>query len=124
LIVARDIAHAKIKELLDAGKPMPEYFKTILFIMQVLLKRQKECLQVVLDQQPLVVWMCMLKVSKQGGNMIMLAKGNRTAQVTNACKTYGGFYLGSIGGPAAILAQDNILKVRSWISRNGNGSCS
>jgi fumarate hydratase class I len=54
--------------------------------------------------------------------MIMLAKGNRTKQVTNACKTYGGFYLGSIGGPAAILAQDNILKVRSWISRNGNGS--
>jgi tartrate dehydratase beta subunit/fumarate hydratase class I family protein len=59
LIVARDIAHAKIKELLDAGKPMPEYFKTTLCIMQVQLKHQKECRQVVLDQQPLVVWMCM-----------------------------------------------------------------
>ena len=46
-----------------------------------------------------------------GGSMIMLAKGNRSPQVTNACKTHGGFYLGSIGGPAAILAQNNIKKV-------------
>jgi tartrate dehydratase beta subunit/fumarate hydratase class I family protein len=55
LIVARDIAHAKIKELLDAGKPMPDYFKTIQFIMLV---PKQECLQEVLDQLLLVVWMC------------------------------------------------------------------
>jgi hypothetical protein len=62
LIVARDIAHAKIKELLD-GKPMPDYFKTIQFIMLVLQKRQ-ECLQEVLDQLLPVVWMCTLRNSK------------------------------------------------------------
>jgi fumarate hydratase class I len=54
--------------------------------------------------------------------MIMLAERNRTAQVTNACKTYGGFYLGSIGGPAAILAQDNILKVDRGFRGIRNGS--
>jgi fumarate hydratase class I len=77
LIVARDIAHAKIKELLDAGKPMPDYFKTIQFIMLV---PKRECLQEVLDQLLPVVWI--VENSKTWGSMIMLAKGNRTAQVT------------------------------------------
>ena len=112
LIVARDIAHAKIKELLDAGKPMPDYFKNHPIYYAGPAKTPEGMasgsfgpttagrMDVYVDE-----------FQKHGGSMIMLAKGNRTKEVTNACKTYGGFYLGSIGGPAAILAQENILKV-------------
>lgn len=112
LIVARDIAHAKIKELLDAGKPMPDYFKNHPVYYAGPAKTPEGMasgsfgpttagrMDVYVDE-----------FQKAGGSMIMLAKGNRTDAVKNACKTYGGFYLGSIGGPAAILAQDNILKV-------------
>ena len=112
LIVARDIAHAKIKELLDAGKPMPEYFKNHPVYYAGPAKTP--------DGMPSGSFgpttagrmdVYVEEFQKAGGSMIMLAKGNRTPQVMNACKTYGGFYLGSIGGPAAILAQDNILKV-------------
>jgi hypothetical protein len=67
---------------------MPDYFKTIQFIMLVLQKRQKECLQEVLDQLLPVVWMCTLRIPKHGGSMIMLAKEQTSY---NACKTYGGF---------------------------------
>lgn len=112
LIVARDIAHAKIKELLDAGKPMPEYFKNHPIYYAGPAKTPAGMpsgsfgpttagrMDVYVEE-----------FQKNGGSMIMLAKGNRTQAVTEACHKYGGFYLGSIGGPAAILAQDNILSV-------------
>jgi fumarate hydratase class I len=112
LIVARDIAHAKIKELLDAGKPMPDYFKNHPVYYAGPAKTP--------DGMPSGSFgpttagrmdVYVEEFQKAGGSMIMLAKGNRTKEVMEACKTYGGFYLGSIGGPAAILAQDNILKV-------------
>ncbi|MFY7846947.1 fumarate hydratase [Chryseobacterium gambrini] len=112
LIVARDIAHAKIKELLDAGQPMPEYFKNHPIYYAGPAKTPEGMasgsfgpttagrMDVYVDE-----------FQSHGGSMIMLAKGNRTKDVTNACNKYGGFYLGSIGGPAAILAKDNILSV-------------
>jgi len=112
LIVARDIAHAKIKKLLDAGQPMPEYFKNHPIYYAGPAKTPEGMasgsfgpttagrMDVYVDE-----------FQSHGGSMIMLAKGNRTADVTNACHKYGGFYLGSIGGPAAILAKDNILSV-------------
>ncbi|OWP84775.1 fumarate hydratase [Flavobacterium davisii] len=112
LIVARDIAHAKIKELLDAGKPMPEYFKNHPIYYAGPAKTPQGMpsgsfgpttagrMDVYVDDFQSV-----------GGSMVMLAKGNRSKDVTNACHKYGGFYLGSIGGPAAILAKENILSV-------------
>ena len=112
LIVARDIAHAKIKELLDAGQPMPEYFKNHPIYYAGPAKTPEGMpsgsfgpttagrMDVYVDE-----------FQKNGGSMVMLAKGNRTKEVTDACAKYGGFYLGSIGGPAAILAKENILSV-------------
>ncbi|MGE4513073.1 MAG: fumarate hydratase [Chryseobacterium sp.] len=112
LIVARDIAHAKIKEILDSGKPMPEYFKNHPIYYAGPAKTPEGMasgsfgpttagrMDVYVDE-----------FQSHGGSMIMLAKGNRSKDVTNACGKYGGFYLGSIGGPAAILAKDNILSV-------------
>ena len=112
LIVARDIAHAKIKELLDAGKPMPEYFKNHPVYYAGPAKTPDGMpsgsfgpttagrMDVYVDE-----------FQAAGGSMIMLAKGNRSKDVMNACKKHGGFYLGSIGGPAAILAKENILSV-------------
>jgi fumarate hydratase class I len=87
LIVARDIAHAKIKEI-DAGKPMPEYLKpsSLLYPWS---QNPEGMPSGSLDQLPLYSY----GRSENIGSMIMLAKGNRTAQVVNACKTYGGFYL-------------------------------
>ena len=112
LIVARDIAHAKIKELLDAGKPMPDYFKNHPIYYAGPAKTPEGMASgsfgpTTAGRMDVYVE----EFQKAGGSMIMLAKGNRTKEVMTACKTYGGFYLGSIGGPAAILAQDNILKV-------------
>jgi fumarate hydratase class I len=112
LIVARDIAHAKIKEMLEAGKPMPDYFKKHPIYYAGPAKTPKGMasgsfgpttagrMDVYVDE-----------FMSHGGSMIMLAKGNRSDQVTQACKTHKGFYLGSIGGPAAILAKESILKV-------------
>lgn len=112
LIVARDIAHAKIKELLDAGQPMPEYFKNHPIYYAGPAKTPEGMasgsfgpttagrMDVYVDE-----------FQSHGGSMIMLAKGNRSKDVTKACGKYGGFYLGSIGGPAAVLAKDNILSV-------------
>ncbi len=112
LIVARDIAHAKIKEMIDRGEPMPEYFKNHPIYYAGPAKTPEgmpsgsfgpttagrmdsyvDCFQAL------------------GGSLIMVAKGNRSKAVTDACKAHGGFYLGSIGGPAAILAQDSIKSV-------------
>jgi fumarate hydratase class I len=112
LIVARDIAHAKIQELLDAGKPMPEYFKNHPIYYAGPAKTP--------DGMPSGSFgpttagrmdVYVNAFQKAGGSMIMLAKGNRSNEVREACQQFGGFYLGSIGGPAAILAQENILSV-------------
>ncbi|MEQ3662880.1 MAG: fumarate hydratase [Flavobacterium sp.] len=112
VIVARDIAHAKIKELLDAGKPMPDYFKNHPVYYAGPAKTPEGMPSGSFGpttagrMDPYVD-----EFQAAGGSMIMLAKGNRSQQVTDACAKHGGFYLGSIGGPAAILAKDNILKV-------------
>jgi fumarate hydratase class I len=112
LVVARDIAHAKIKEKLDAGEPMPDYLKDHAVYYAGPAKTPEGYasgsfgpttagrMDAYVDQ-----------FQKAGGSMVMLAKGNRSEAVTNACAANGGFYLGSIGGPAARLAQDCIKKV-------------
>ena len=104
IIVGRDIAHAKIKERLDAGQPMPEYLKNhpIYYAGPAKTPAGMACGR--MDSYVDLF-------QSQGGGMIMLAKGNRSQQVTDACQKYGGFYLGSIGGPAAILAQNNIKSI-------------
>jgi fumarate hydratase class I len=112
LVVARDIAHAKIKERLDAGEPMPQYLKDHAVYYAGPAKTPDGYasgsfgpttagrMDSYVDQ-----------FQAAGGSMVMLAKGNRSVQVTRACETHGGFYLGSIGGPAARLAQDCIRHV-------------
>jgi fumarate hydratase class I len=109
LVVARDIAHAKIKERLDAGEDMPQYMKDHPVYYAGPAKTPEGMasgsfgpttagrMDSYVDQ-----------FQAAGGSMVMLAKGNRSKQVTEACGTHGGFYLGSIGGPAARLAQDCI----------------
>ncbi len=112
LVVARDLAHSKIKELLDSGRAMPEYLKNHAVYYAGPAKRPEGYasgsfgpttagrMDSYVDQ-----------FQAAGGSLIMLAKGNRSQAVSSACKKYGGFYLGSIGGPAARLAQDCIKKV-------------
>ncbi|MBX7148586.1 fumarate hydratase [bacterium] len=112
LIVARDIAHAQIKKLLDEGKSMPEYFKKYPVYYAGPAKTPEGMPSgsfgpTTAQRMDPYVDLFM----QHGGSMIMLAKGNRTSVVKDACKKYGGFYLGSIGGPAAILAKENILSV-------------
>ena len=112
IVVARDLAHARIKEALDAGKPLPQYMKDYAVYYAGPAKTPVGYasgsfgpttagrMDSYVDQ-----------FQKAGGSFVMLAKGNRSKAVTDSCKTYGGFYLGSIGGPAARLAQDCIKKV-------------
>ncbi len=112
IIVGRDIAHAKIKERLDRGEPMPEYMQNHPIYYAGPAKTPKGMpsgsfgpttagrMDPYVDQ-----------FQSEGGSMVMIAKGNRSKQVTDACHKHGGFYLGSIGGPAAILAQNSIKKV-------------
>ena len=112
LIVARDIAHAKLKERIDAGDGLPQYMKDHAVYYAGPAKTPKGMasgsfgpttagrMDSYVDQ-----------FQAAGGSMVMLAKGNRSQGVTDACKKHGGFYLGSIGGPAARLAQDCITKV-------------
>ncbi|MGM9822401.1 MAG: fumarate hydratase [Muribaculaceae bacterium] len=112
IIVGRDIAHAKIKERLDAGEPMPQYLKDHPIYYAGPAKKPADMpsgsfgpttagrMDPYVDQ-----------FQKAGGSMVMIAKGNRSQQVTDACKANGGFYLGSIGGPAAVLAKNSIKKV-------------
>lgn len=112
LIVARDSAHAKIKELLDSGKPMPEYFKNHPVYYAGPAKTPEGMPSgsfgpTTAGRMDSYV----AEFQSHGGSMIMLAKGNRSQQVREACKKYGGFYLGSIGGPAAILAKQNIKSI-------------
>ncbi|MGM9754069.1 MAG: fumarate hydratase [Candidatus Cryptobacteroides sp.] len=112
IVVARDIAHAKIKARLDAGEPMPEYFKDhpIYYAGPAKTPENMPCGSMgpttAGRMDPYVD-----EFQDHGGSLIMLAKGNRSQQVTDACKKHGGFYLGSIGGPAAILAQENIKSI-------------
>jgi fumarate hydratase, class I len=112
LVVGRDIAHAKIKERLDAGEPMPQYLRDHAIYYAGPAKTPKGYasgsfgpttagrMDSYVDQ-----------FQAAGGSLVMLAKGNRSRQVTEACAAHGGFYLGSIGGPAARLAKDSIRKV-------------
>lgn len=112
LVVARDIAHAKIKELLDAGRPMPQYLKDNAVYYAGPAKTPEGYASGSFG--PTTAGRMDSYVEQfqaAGGSMVMLAKGNRSQQVTDACKAHGGFYLGSIGGPAARLAQDCITKV-------------
>ncbi len=112
MIVARDIAHAKLKERLDHGEELPQYFKDLCVYYAGPAKTPEGYasgsfgpttagrMDTYVDQ-----------FQAAGGSMVMLAKGNRSVQVTNACRKHGGFYLGSIGGPAARLAKDSIREV-------------
>ena len=112
LVVARDLAHAKIKELVDAGKPMPEYFKKYPVYYAGPAKTPAGYASGSFGPTTAGRMDSYVDYFQSlGGSMVMLAKGNRSKQVTEACKKHGGFYLGSIGGPAARLAQDCIKKV-------------
>ena len=112
MIVARDIAHAKLKERLDAEGALPDYFKDHCVYYAGPAKTPEGYASGSFG--PTTAGRMDSYVAdfqRAGGSFVMLAKGNRSRQVTDACKTYGGFYLGSIGGPAARLAQDCITKV-------------
>ena len=112
MVVARDIAHAKIKERLDAGEPMPQYLKDYCVYYAGPAKTPAGMASGSFGPTTAGRMDSYVReFQAAGGSFIMLAKGNRSRQVTDACKTYGGFYLGSIGGPAARLAQDCITKV-------------
>ncbi|RSM70651.1 fumarate hydratase [Kibdelosporangium aridum] len=112
LVVARDIAHAKIKERLDAGEPMPQYMKDHPVYYAGPAKTPEGYASGSFG--PTTAGRMDSYVEQfqaAGGSLVMLAKGNRSRQVTDACQSHGGFYLGSIGGPAARLAKDCIRKV-------------
>jgi fumarate hydratase class I len=112
MIVARDIAHAKIKELLDRGDPMPQYMRDHCVYYAGPAKTPTGMASGSFGPTTAGRMDAYVDLFQaQGGSMVMLAKGNRSRKVTEACKRHGGFYLGSIGGPAARLAQDCITKV-------------
>jgi fumarate hydratase class I len=112
IIVARDIAHAKLKERVDAGKGLPEYFLKHPVYYAGPAKTPKGYASGSFGPTTAGRMDSYVELFQSlGGSMIMIAKGNRSKQVTDACKKFGGFYLGSIGGPAAILAKENIRKV-------------
>lgn len=112
IVVGRDIAHAKFKELLDAEKPLPEYLikHPVYYAGPAKTPQGKPSGSfgpTTAGRMDSYVDL----LQSNAGSMIMIAKGNRSQQVTDSCKKHGGFYLGSIGGPAAILAEENIKKV-------------
>ena len=112
IIVGRDIAHAKLKERIDRGEGLPQYIKDhpIYYAGPAKTPAGMPCG----SMGPTTAGRMDSYVNlfqENGGSMIMLAKGNRSQQVTDACQKHGGFYLGSIGGPAAILAQNNIKSI-------------
>lgn len=112
LIVARDMAHAKIKELLDAGKEMPDYFKNHPVYYAGPAKTPEGMPSGSFGPTTAGRMDSYVDLfQSKGGSMVMLAKGNRSGEVTAACHKHGGFYLGSVGGPAAILAKENITSV-------------
>jgi len=112
LVVARDIAHAKLKERVDRGEGIPDYFKDHAVYYAGPAKTPKGKASGSFGPTTAGRMDSYVDVFQSlGASMVMLAKGNRSAAVTDACKKHGGFYLGSIGGPAAILAKENIKKV-------------
>ena len=112
IVVARDIAHARIKSMLDEGKAMPEYMKNYAVYYAGPAKTPTGMASGSFGPTTAGRMDSYVEYfQSQGGSFVMLAKGNRSKQVTDACKNNGGFYLGSIGGPAARLAQDCIKKV-------------
>ena len=112
IVVGRDIAHAKLKECLDTGEGLPQYVKDHPIYYAGPAKTPKGMPSGSFGPTTAGRMDSYVDLfQKNGGSMIMIAKGNRSQQVTDACKKYGGFYLGSIGGPAAILAQQNIKSV-------------
>jgi fumarate hydratase class I len=112
LIVARDIAHAQLKKLIDEGKPLPEYFKNHPVYYAGPAKTPEGMPSGSFGPTTAGRMDAYVDLFQSlGGSLIMIAKGNRSRQVIEACKKWGGFYLGSIGGPAAILAAENIKSV-------------
>jgi fumarate hydratase, class I len=112
MVVARDLAHAKLKERLDAGQGLPEYLKDMCVYYAGPAKTPAGMASGSFGPTTAGRMDSYVEAFQAaGGSFVMLAKGNRSAAVTKACATYGGFYLGSIGGPAARLAQDCITKV-------------
>ena len=112
LVVARDLAHAKIKELIDSGKPMPQYLKDHAVYYAGPAKTPTGFASGSFGPTTAGRMDSYVEQFQSlGGSLVMLAKGNRSSAVSAACKKFGGFYLGSIGGPAARLAQDCIKKV-------------
>ncbi len=112
IVVARDIAHAKLKERLDAGQPLPEYFKNHPVYYAGPAKKPEGYASGSFGPTTAGRMDSYVDLfQSHGGSMVMIAKGNRGKQVTDACHKHGGFYLGSIGGPAAILAKENIRNV-------------
>ena len=112
IVVGRDIAHSKFKEILDSGKPLPDYLKNhpIYYAGPAKTPAGKASGSfgpTTAGRMDSYVDL----LQSNGGSMVMIAKGNRSQQVTDACKKHRGFYLGSIGGPAAVLAEENIKKV-------------
>ena len=112
IIVARDIAHARLKERLDNGEDLPQYFKDhpVFYAGPAKTPEGMPCGSMgpttANRMDPYVDLF-----QSHGGSMVMIAKGNRTQQVTDACKKHGGFYLGSIGGPAAVLSYESIKSI-------------
>lgn len=112
IIVGRDIAHAKLKERLDRGEELPDYLKEHPIYYAGPAKTPKGMASGSFGPTTAGRMDSYVEpFQAHGGSLIMIAKGNRSKQVTDACRKYGGFYLGSIGGPAAILAQNSIKKV-------------
>jgi len=112
LIVARDAAHARLKKMLDDGHPMPQYFKDNPVYYAGPAKTPEGMPSGSFGPTTAGRMDGFVDLfQSHGGSLVMVAKGNRSKAVTDACKKHGGFYLGSIGGPAAILAQSNIKKV-------------
>ncbi len=112
IVVGRDIAHSKFKEVLDGGNPLPDYLKKhpIYYAGPAKTPAGKASGSfgpTTAGRMDSYVGL----LQENGGSLVMIAKGNRSQQVTDACKKFGGFYLGSIGGPAAVLAEENIKKV-------------
>ncbi len=119
IIVARDIAHAKLKELLDNGEALPQYVKDHPIYYAGPAKTPDGYASGSLGPTTagrMDSYVDLLQ--SHGASMVMLAKGNRSQQVTDACHKHGGFYLGSIGGPAAVLAQQSIRSRSAWRIRN------
>jgi len=115
IMVGRDIAHARFREMLERGEALPQYLKDHPLYYAGPAKTPKGAASgsfgptTAARMDPYVDLL-----QSHGASLVMLAKGNRSKQVVDACKKYGGFYLGSIGGPAAVLAQESITKVEQF----------